>query len=151
MRCRSILAAAVITGASGLAAACGSQQAAAPPAVRASVSPCGPGVSSAQAGATLTIDNADNGAVACVRVGAHVMVLLSGTATRTWTSIRSDSGALAPQANGKLTLRMGVTGAYFAAVRRGVVRITSTRPGCRPDSAARCGTSSVFRVTVRVS
>jgi hypothetical protein len=99
----------------------------------------------------VTIDNADNGKVACVRVGVHVMVLLSGPPTRKWRVIRSDSSALTPQANGRLALKVGETGAFFAAVRRGVVRITSTRSDCRPHSSAQCPASSVFRLTVRVS
>lgn len=143
--------AAVVSGAALLVSCCGSQQATTTSAARPGVARCGLHISSQRRGATVTVDNADNGQVACVRVGAHVLVLLSGSATRKWTDIRSDSSTLTAQANGRLALKLGETGAFFAAVRRGVARITSTRPACRPRSSARCLALSEFRLTVRVS
>jgi len=143
--------AAVVGGAALLVSACGSQQATTTRAARPGTARCAPHISSQRRGATVTVDNNNNGQVACVRVGVHVMVLLSGSPTRKWTDIRSDSSTLAPQANGRLALKVGETGAFFAAVRRGVARITSTRPACRPHSPARCLALSVFRLTVRVS
>ena len=151
MRGASLLAATVIIGLSGLTAACGQQQAAARPADRAGTAKCAAAASLSSPGATLTIDNADNGTVVCVPVGAHVIVFLSGTQARKWTPIRSDSGALRSQPSGVLALRIGVTGAFFAAAHHGIARITSTRPGCQQGASAGCGTSLVFHVTVVVS
>jgi hypothetical protein len=99
----------------------------------------------------LTIDNADNGTVVCVTVGDHVTVFLRGTHGHRWTAIHSSSTALAPEANGKLALMVGVTGAFFKVVHAGTARITSTMPECAPSAPAGCGTSMVFHVTVIVS
>ena len=149
---------AAIIGAAGVIAACGSQSATAPAANRGTAAPSGtagrctvsatPAASSA---ATLTISNADNGAVLCVRVGDHVAVFLSGTLARKWAPIHSDSRALTPEANGRLALRVGWTGASFTAAHPGSARITSTRSACKPGAPGDCGTSLVFRVTVVVS
>lgn len=148
---RSVWSVSIFAAVTFLASACGSQPATTASATRPGGAVCAPHVSSQRRGATVSVDNADNRKVACIRVGVHVLVLLSGSPTRKWTVIRSDSGALAPRASGRLALRVGETGAFFAAVHRGVVHITSTRPACRPGSSARCLALSEFRLTVRVS
>lgn len=157
MRRASIRAAAII-GAAGVIAACGSQSAAAPAANRGTAAPPGTAARctvsatpAASSVATLTLSNADNGAVLCVRVGDHVAVLLSGTLARKWAPIHSDSRALTPEANGRLALRVGWTGAFFTAAHPGSARITSTKSACKPGTSGDCGTSMVFRVTVVVS
>jgi hypothetical protein len=99
----------------------------------------------------LTIGNADNGAVLCVRVGDHVAVFLNGTLARKWAPIHSDSRVLTPEANGRLALRAGWTGAFFTAAHPGSARITSMRSACKPGASGDCGTSMVFHVTVVVS
>ena len=97
---------------------------------------------------TLTIDNADNGTVVCLRVGGHVLVLLHSTHGHRWTAIHSSSTALTPQANGKLALRVGLTGAFFKVARVGTARIVSTLPECAPGTPRHCGATMVFHVTV---
>jgi hypothetical protein len=151
MRGSSILAATAIMGASGVTAACGQPQAAVRPADRTTTAKCAAGASSSRSGATLSIDNADNGTVVCIDVGAHLFVFLGGTQARMWTPIRSDSGALTPEPNGALALAVGVTGAFFAAAHHGIARVTSMRSACHRGASAGCGTSSVFHVTVVVS
>ncbi len=164
MRRASIRAAAAIIGAAGVIAACGSQSAAAPAANQGTAAPRGtavpPGTAArctvsatpaASSAATLTIGNADNGAVLCVHVGDHVAVFLSGTLARKWAPIHSDSRVLTPEANGRLALRIGWSGAFFTAAHPGSARITSTRSACKPGASGDCGTSMVFHVTVVVS
>ena len=158
MRRAPIRAAAVIIGAAGVIAACGSQPAAARAADQGTAAPAGtaarctfsatPAASSA---ATVTLSNADNGAVVCVRVGDHVAVFLSGTLARKWAPIHSDSRVLTREANGRLALRAGWTGAFFTAAHPGSARITSMRSACKPGASGDCGTSMVFHVTVVVS
>jgi hypothetical protein len=150
MRRPSIRAAAAIIGAAGVIAACGSQPAAAAPpgtAARCTVS----ATHAASSAVTVTLSKADNGAVLCVRVGDHVAVFLSGTLARKWAPIHSDSRALTPEANGRLALRIGWTGAFFTAAHPGSARITSTKSACKPGASGDCRTSMVFHVTVVVS
>jgi hypothetical protein len=103
------------------------------------------------AAGALTIDNADNGTVVCLRVGGHVLVYLHGIHGHRWTAIRSSSTALTPQANGRLALRVGLTGAFFKVARAGTARIVSTLPECAPGTPGHCGTAMVFHVTVIAS
>jgi hypothetical protein len=145
--------AAVMISAGGLAAGCGQSRAAPAPhraAAARCATPATPATSSGRPAATLTINDADNGAVLCARVGAQLMVFLSGTLTRKWMPIHSSSTALTPEPNGQLALKVGVTGAFFAAAHAGTARISSTRSGCKPATSG-CGTSMVFHVTVIVS
>lgn len=148
MRGTAVLAAMVIS-VSGLAAACGQRQAGTLTPVRSPaaqcVSPSSPQVT------TLTIDNADNGTVRCISVGSHVLVYLSGTLAHKWAPIHSDSGALTPEANGRLALKVGLTGAFFAAAHQGMANITSTRSTCQQSMSANCGTSMTFHVIIVVS
>jgi hypothetical protein len=153
VRSASLLMVAVMIGAGGLAAGCGpspppttaSRRAAAPRCATPADSP-----SSARPDATLTINNADNGEVFCLKAGGHLMVFLGGTLARKWMPIHSSSTVLIPAPNGGLALKVGVTGAFFAAAHAGTARISSTRSGCKP-ATSRCGTPMVFHVTVVVS
>jgi hypothetical protein len=158
MRRASIRAAAAIIGAAGVIAACGSQSAAARAADQGTAAPSGTAARctisarhAASSAATVTLSNADNGAVLCVRVGDHVAVFLSGTLARKWAPIHSDSRALTREANGRLALRVGWTGAFFTAAHPGSARITSTRSACKPAASGDCDISMVFHVTVVVS
>ena len=158
MRRASIRAAAAIIGAAGVIAACGSQSPAARAANRGIAAPQGTAARctisathAASSAATVTLSNADNGAVLCIRVGDHVAVFLSGTLARKWAPIHSSSRALTPEANGKLALRIGWTGAFFTAAHPGGARIMSTKSACEPGASGDCGISMVFRVTVVIS
>ena len=107
----------------------------------------------------ITLTNADNGRVVCVRRGTAVQVYLRGTRASRWSVIHASSGVLQPHAAGHLMLALGVTGASFVAARPGTASITSVRAACPtppPNSGAQSGTEECgailgFRVTVRVS
>jgi hypothetical protein len=106
----------------------------------------------------ITLTNADNGRLVCVRRGTAVQVYLRGTKASRWSVIHASSGALRPHANGHGLLALGVTGASFIAARPGTASITSTRPACPtpPNSGSQsgiveCGAILGFRVSVRVS
>jgi hypothetical protein len=148
MRGAAVLAAMIIGG-PGLTAACGQQQAAVL-APAGSPAPRCTAPASPQA-VTLTIKNADNGQVRCAGIGEHVLVYLSGTPAHKWGPIHSSSKALTPEANGRLALKVGLTGAFFAATHPGTASITSTRSTCQRGASTGCGTSMVFHVTVVVS
>ena len=157
MRSRSILSAALITGVALAAAACGSQVASTTPggagaSSHAARSPviartCAGSVRPAPAGSTLTLGNRDNGTAFCLRSGQHVLVYLNGSPAHMWGPIHSVSSDLRPAPNGHLMLMRGVTGAFFTAVRPGMTRLTSTRQACS-GTRVRCGTTTVFQVTV---
>jgi hypothetical protein len=168
MRSVSLLAAAVI-GVSGLAAACGQQQAG--PAAGGSASgpapstvppaaACGSATPTAPPNRTLTLGAGDNGRSFCVRPGTGVLVYLKGTPQLKWDALKSSSAAMAPAANGHLALALGVTGGYFVAAHPGVAAITSTRSACGPQATPtgpttsnprKCGITQTFKVTVRVA
>jgi hypothetical protein len=151
VRSASLLMVAVMIGAGGLAAGCGPSPLLATAPRRAAAPRCAtPAPSPARPGATLTISNADNGEVLCLKAGGHLMVFLGGTLARKWMPIHSSSTVLIPAPNGGLALKVGVTGAFFAAAHAGTARISSTRSGCKP-ATSRCGTPMVFHVTVVVS
>jgi hypothetical protein len=107
----------------------------------------------------ITLINADNGRLVCVRRGTAVRVSLRGTQASRWSVIRASSGVLRPHANGRGLLALGVTGASFIAARPGTALITSTRLVCPtppPNSGSQsgtleCGSILGFRVSVRVS
>lgn len=151
----TIVLAAMIISASGLAAAaCGQQQLDAPAPARATTVPARaparcPARSSSQV-TSVVINNSDNGQVRCVRVGEQLQVYLTGTLAHKWSPIHSDSGTLTPVANGRLALKVGLTGAFFAAARPGTAHITSTRSMCASGTPS-CGTSTTFHVTVVVA
>jgi hypothetical protein len=158
VRSVSFIVAAVIAGASAMTSACaggqqvsGSPVAPSPPARSAPATPAAcHGASLARPGTPLTLRNNDNGRRFCLAQGGSVLVMLKGTAARRWAPIHASSGALIPEGNGRLALAIGVTGAYFRAVRPGVVKISSARRACSPasPSAASCGAELAYRVTV---
>lgn len=110
------------------------------------------------AGHQLTLGKQDNGKTLCVSTGTTVAVFLQGTPARRWTPIRTASPALTPVANGHLMLRLGVTGAYFKAVKPGLATVTSSLASC-PGGASggtaspggvHCRMGTVFRVRLVV-
>jgi hypothetical protein len=163
MRSISVLAAAVIIGASVLTVACGQQpgSAASGPASTPAAVTCGTAVAALGPGRTLTLGSADNRRSFCVKRGTGVLIFLHGTATDMWSEPKSSSAALVPSANGRLTLALGVTGGFFVAARSGSAVISSARSRCEhpgpPPSApttsgkAPCGSVELFRVTIGVA
>lgn len=119
----------------------------------------------AVSGSAITIGTGDNGKVLCVKQGTGVMVILRGTLARKWTAIQVSSNALTPQPNGRLTLVVGATGAYFAAAHAGTSVISSARPACTgatsggpvstrppgPGGVMHCNVMQAFHVTVVIS
>jgi len=88
-----------------------------------------------------------------------VAVYLQGTAARRWGPIHASSPALTPVANGRLALRVGMTGAFFKAVKPGVAVLTSALASCPGGEAGRrtpspagapCKMGTVFRLTLVV-
>jgi hypothetical protein len=107
-------------------------------------------VKPAPAGSVLALSNRDNADTFCVPVGQHLTIFLNGSPTRLWSTIRSDSGSLGPSPDGRLMLRLGVTGAAFQAVRPGVAHLTSARTLCS-SGPVHCDALAEFRVTLVVS
>ncbi len=110
----------------------------------------------------ITITYADNGRTLCVRPGTAVQVYLKGTGLARWLPIHtSNKAVLAPHANGRLMLAVGVTGASFLAVHRGTATISSFGRPCGPDTTPgnaaapggvmECGVIIAFHVTVKVT
>jgi hypothetical protein len=175
MRSVSVLAAAVIIGASALTVACGPQpppasgpaastasatSSATSPAASAPAAACGPASAVLGPGRTLTLTDTDNSRSFCVRRGTGVLIYLHGSATARWGTLRSSSAALVPSANGHLMLALGVTGGYFIAAQRGSAVISSARPRCGQPAVpsapatpgkASCGSVELFRVTIGVA
>jgi hypothetical protein len=159
MRRLPFVAAAFVAGMVTLASGCGNQNTGAGGGASSSASPA-PSPSAARcpagsrviAGSSLTVRNADNGAVFCVSRGTGVLVYLKGTPARMWTRIHAAGGALQPKANGHLMLARGVTGASFVAARPGVAVISSARPVCPSPSPGTvgCDSTMAFRVTLAV-
>jgi hypothetical protein len=175
---RSVALAAVALGAVALAAGCraqhqgtpagpplGGSSASAPPASPAP-QPGGPGAAGCHGkpparARLVTITFTDNGQTLCVRPGTALQVFLKGIPPHKWAVIRASGTALAPRANGRMTLALGVTGASFEAVRRGTAVITSLMQTCGPsptpgNAAAQsgtleCGAILGFRTTVKVT
>jgi hypothetical protein len=171
---RSVLAlVAVALGAMVLASGCGQQHQGTPagPPLPGSASPVpapapgDPGTArcqgtSAARAKLITITYADNGRTLCVRRGTAVLVYLKGTAANRWSPIHANSDVLAPHADGRLMLALGVTGASFLAAHPGTATIRSFRQPCGPDqtpgnAAAQsgtleCGVIIAFHATVTV-
>ena len=110
----------------------------------------------------ITITYADNGRTLCVRPGTAVQVYLKGAATNRWSPVRtSNKAVLAPHANGRLMLMVGVTGASFLAARPGTAIVSSFGRPCGPDTTPgnaaapggvmECGVIIAFHVTVKVT
>jgi hypothetical protein len=167
---------AVALGAMVLASGCGQQHAgtpAGPPlstsasaAPRPSPVPGDPVAASCGSAAPpislINITYADNGRTLCIRPGTAVQVYLKGAATSKWSPIHtSNEAVLAPRANGRLMVMVGVTGASFLAVHRGTATISSFGRPCGPDATPgnaaapggvmECGVIIAFHVTVKVT
>jgi hypothetical protein len=110
----------------------------------------------------ITITYADNGRTLCVRPGTAVQVYLKGAATNRWSPVRtSNKAVLAPHANGRLMVMVGVTGASFLAARPGTAIVSSFGRPCGPDTTPgnaaapggvmECGVIIAFHVTVKVT
>jgi hypothetical protein len=110
---------------------------------------------------TVTVSASDNGKAICVKPGTGVLVMLRGTPTRKWAPIHATSGVLSPRPNGRLSLQLGVTGAYFVAAHTGTAIITSARPVCPPAKSTgsspsagpgtmQCDSLLAFHATVKV-
>lgn len=126
---------------------------------------CQQGTGAVSAGGAITVGTGDNGKVLCVKRGTGIMVILRGTLARKWIPIQASSTALTPGPNGRLTLMVGATGAYFTAARAGTSVITSARPACtgatsggpvstsppNPGGAMHCDVMQSFRATIVVS
>jgi hypothetical protein len=94
--------------------------------------PCASG----RSGDVRTVTDADSGATICLAVGARLEVYLHSTLSDMWSPISLGGNALAPQANGKGTLPIGVTGGFFVARTKGSAHLTSTRAACPAPSTA---------------
>jgi hypothetical protein len=175
MRGVPVLVAAAIVGAMMLVSGCGQQHAGIPagPPLSTSASaaphpspvPGDPGAASCGSAAPpialITITYADNGRTLCVRRGTAVQVYLKGTPTNRWSAIHATGDALTPHANGRLLLRLGVTGASFLAANRGTATIRSFRQPCGPNTTPgnqaaqsgtlECGVIIAFHATVKVT
>jgi hypothetical protein len=172
--------AAVALGAVVLASGCGQQHAGTPPGPPLSSTssspsaapvpspvPGDPGTAATCGSAAppislITITYADNGRTLCVRPGTAVQVYLKAAATAKWLPIHtSNKAVLAPHANGRLMVMVGVTGASFLAVHRGTATISSLGRPCGPDTTPgnaaapggvmECGVIIAFHVTVKVT
>jgi hypothetical protein len=172
MRSVPVLVAAAIS-AVVLASGCGQQHAGTPagPPLSGSASaplpspaPGNPGAASCGSAARIalmTITYADNGRTLCVRRGTAVQVFLKGTPTNRWSAIHASGDALAPHADGRLMLQVGVTGASFLAAHPGTATLRSFQQPCGPgqtpgNQAAQsgtleCGVIIAFHATVKVT
>lgn len=128
--------------------------------------PSDPGVatcgSAARSATVISLSYADNGRTVCVRPGTAVQVFLKGLAPHKWSAIRASGSALAPHADGRMTLALGVTGGSFLAVHRGTSVLTSFMMACGPTATppnadaqsgggVECGAILGFHATVKVT
>jgi hypothetical protein len=98
----------------------------------------------------LTLHNSSNGGTFCVQAGERVDVYLTGAPGRMWASIQSDSRSLVAVTHGQLTLPVGETGAFFAALHQGVAHLSSARQVCAAKPI-HCDALIAFRATVLVT
>jgi hypothetical protein len=97
----------------------------------------------------ITLRNSSNGGTFCISLGQRVIVQLDSKPSRMWSAIRSDSKALVRVSYGNLMLRVGETGASFAAVQRGIAHLSSARPVCA-SGPVHCDALMAFQVTVMI-
>jgi hypothetical protein len=64
-----------------------------------------------------------------------------------WSPIKSDSKALVRVSYGHLMLRVGETGASFAALQRGIAHLSSARP-VGTSGPVHCDALIAFQVTI---
>lgn len=169
LRMRGVLPiAAVVLSVSAMATACGQQRAgsaassgaAASASARSAAACVRPSGRMSQAH-PLTLTDRDNGRTICLPQGAGLLVFLHGSMTRWWSPIKSNSPALAARANGRMMLALGVTGAYFVALRPGTATVTSAKSICGPrvrptgpttSTGVHCGgTPMVYKVTLVIT
>lgn len=156
----AIIGASVVTGCSVQHANAGGRSGSASPTGSAQQAAARCSATPHRSGGTVTISNPANGKVLCLRTGTQLAVFLHGSQSRKWSQIRAASAVLRPVPNGSLTLMIGVTGAFFRAVRPGVTTVTSSLPSCpatasatpspTPSAGPRCRMGTVFHVTVVV-
>jgi hypothetical protein len=117
---------------------------------------CGGAVRATPHDNAIDVTSGDNGKTLCVRRGTGVLVTLQGTPASKWAPIHASSTALSRQANGRLALPLGVTGAYFVALHPGSSVITSSRavcgttPSASPGHTMTCDSRQAYHVTVKV-
>jgi hypothetical protein len=101
----------------------------------------------------ITLSEADSGRTVTLQVGQRLEVYLHGTPESAWSAPVASGPALAPAANGKLSLQRGVSGAAFEAVRPGQAQVDSTRRICPDPSPGQvaCQGMQAFQVTVAVT
>jgi hypothetical protein len=105
----------------------------------------------APSGSTVSVTDTDSGRTICARVSQRVEVYLHGTVAAPWSSIAATGGPLRPTASGKMSLRVGVTGAVFDAVAPGSAEVVSNRPMCTSEpGGSGCTGPVAFHVTVLV-
>lgn len=97
----------------------------------------------------LTLNNSSNGGIFCISLGQRVIVQLHSKPSRMWSPIKSDTKALVRVSYGNLMLRVGETGASFAAQQPGIAHLSSARLIC-PSRPVHCGALMAFQVTVMV-
>ncbi len=161
---RGFLAAAVV-GAAAMAAGCGAQHAGnsaggTPQAGQSTSVSTVPQCTATPSVPTrsLTVSTKNSGQVLCVKQGTTVAVFLQGTAARRWSPIQATNTALQPRADGRLMLKLGVTGAVYQAARPGVSTITSSLASCPGPQGASTGSPGpgckmgmVFHLTLVVT
>jgi hypothetical protein len=98
----------------------------------------------------LTLRNSSNGDTFCVRAGERLDVYLTGAPGRMWASIQSDSRSVLAMTHGQLTLPVGETGAFFAALHQGIAHLSSARQVCAAKPI-HCDALIAFRATVIVT
>jgi hypothetical protein len=83
--------------------------------------------------------------------------LLRGTLSDKWSVVHSSSAVLAPKADPRFTLQVGLTGAAFEALHPGDAILSSVRYPCQhgvreaaPSAGTHCGAIAEFRVTLLV-
>jgi hypothetical protein len=172
----TVLAAALLTGAGCASNAASPQAGAAPPSpspsgqssslatpgptASVSITPGGPLATPTTGGScashpapepvtAITLNNSSNGDTFCISIGQRVMVQLNSKPSRMWSPIKSDSKALIRVSYGHLMLRVGETGASFAALQRGIAHLSSARPVCT-SGPVHCDALIAFQVTIMV-
>jgi len=98
----------------------------------------------------LTLRNSSNGDTFCVQAGERLDVYLTGAPGRMWASIQSDSRSVVAVTHGQLTLPVGETGAFFAALHQGIAHLSSARQVCA-SKPIHCDALIAFRATVIVT
>jgi hypothetical protein len=101
---------------------------------------------------TVSLTDADNHKMFCVRRGTGIFVFLHSPTSRLWSPIQSSSSVLSRRPSGVLSLVRGETGAYYVAAGLGRATLTSAVVRCTngPHGGSRCPMPLEFSVTVYV-